>query len=583
MRPAALALAVLLVLLAGVVPAGMGILRAFRTDEVEFTDGKVLRGSVLSETAEGVRLATDGKTVDGMPGEVREVRRASAWSGAHVAKALGDPFTWEVLGWTAGIALLGALGAVLLGLPFAVLTARTDVPGRGFFSAFYAAPLVLPPLLTAMAWDAVLPAEWRQTPGALGALGPALQASALFALAYFPFVALFARRSLAAVGASEEEAALLAAGPWRALRRVTLPLARPGILLGALFAFVFCLNDFSVVDYLNLFSDAKRQVPVFPYLIQIEFSRHTKTVEDLLALGLPLTLLSLGIAIAAVSLATRTPTATVGGSWRPPRPIPLGPAGRFAGALFCGAVLAAGALVPAAALLFEAGGPSTYARVFGQGGAQGSLRLTLGVAAAATLMAAPAALVLAEAGRRLGRGAEGFLGALALLPLALVPALVPLGSMFLWNRPSLALTRDGVPWNPVYDTAVLPALVVFSRVFPFALGAAWAALREVEPSQHDAAEVTGVPWDLRLRKVLLPLVRPGVALGALLAFVFAVRELDALAVLGSDTLVHRLWAALHFRRDETVAAMAVVLLALLGFAFGAAAATGWLRPRVPKP
>ena len=171
------------------------------------------------------------------------------------------------------------------------------------------------------------------------------------------------------------------------------------------------------------------------------------------------------------------------------------------------------------------------------------------------------------------------MAALALLPLALVPALVPIGAMEVWDRPAFAFTRGGGPWNPVLDTPVLAALVVFSRVLPFALAAAWASLREVEPSLLEAAESAGIPWTARMRRVVLPLARPGVALGTLLAFVFAVRELDALAVLGTPTLLRRLWAALHFARDETVAAMAVVLLALLAFAFGVAAASGLLRPR----
>jgi ABC-type Fe3+ transport system permease subunit len=70
-----------------------------------------------------------------------------------------------------------------------------------------------------------------------------------------------------------------------------------------------------------------------------------------------------------------------------------------------------------------------------------------------------------------------------------------------------------------------------------------------------------------------------VALGALLAFVFAARELDALALLRDKTLLSALWAKLHFMRDETAAAMAVMLLVLLAFAFGVAAALGVLKPR----
>lgn len=629
MRNTAFLLALLLVLVAGTIPALLGFSRAFTADEVALADGRTLQGTILSEADGGVRFLASGRTTEEIPAErvkvvrrgtffpdevettdgavlrgevaiespagvrlvldrraldfarreILEVRREGALSLLHFGWALSDPFLWQVMGWTAAVAVLGTLGALLLGLPYALLTARTEIPGRTLFSALYGAPLVLPPLLTAMAWDRLLPQGWLEGPAALGPWSTVVQAAALFALAYFPFVTLFARRSLASVGAAEEEAARLVAGPWGALRRVTLPLARPGILLGVLFAFVFCLNDFSVVDYLNVVRTPAKQVSVLPFLVQFHFSRRMGGMAELMVIGLPAALLSLAAAAAALRIATRSDTATVGSAWRAPRPLPLGPAARIAGSLFCAAVLAAGALVPALALLQEAGPPSTYARVFGEGGAGANLRLTIGLAAAAAVLAVPAALVLAEAGRRLGRAGEAWIGGLVVLPLALVPGLVPFGALGLWDRPLLSMTRDGGPWNPVTDTEILPALVILSRVLPFALAATWASLREVRPSLLEAAEAAGVPWDLRLRRILLPLARPGVVLGGLLAFVFAVRELDALSLLRCETLLRRLWAALHFQRDGTVAAMAVVLLAVLAAAFAAAALSGWLRPR----
>jgi iron(III) transport system permease protein len=596
MQRTALALSVLLVLLAGTFPAVAGIARGFRTDETVRADGSVLRGDALATgdvvrvvTAEDVkRTVVEGgvsrtevvpKVVEIPRDQVREVRPRAAWSGAHARRALSEPLSWQILFWTTAVALLGTLGAVLIGVPFAVFTARTDLPGRGLFTALYAAPLVLPPLLTAMAWDNLLPYSWLEGPPALGRWSTVFQAAALFALAYFPFVTLFARRSLASVGAATEEAALLAAGPWRAFRRVTLPLARPGILLGALFAFVFCLNDFSVVDYLNIVRPPARQVSVYPYLLQITFAQRQGGLERLLVTGIPLGVLSLAAMVAALRRAGDTATATVGTAWRPTRPMRLGGAGRMAGWLLCGGVLVAAVLVPVLELAFESKGFGSFQRVFRDGPAAANLRMTIGLGIAAVLLATPTALVLAEAGRRLDRGGEVLVGALAMLPLAMVPALVPIGSMEIWDRPILTFTRGGGPFNPVYDTPVLAALVVFSRVLPFALAATWASLKEIEPSLHEAAASAGIPWGARMRRVVLPLALPGVALGALLAFVFAVRELDALALLRKDTLLGALWARLHFMRDETVAAMAIVLLALLAFAFGLAAALGVLNPR----
>ncbi len=545
MRRAALTAAVLLALLAGPVPALWALVRGFRGD--------------------------DGWTLD-------------------AARAiLADGGAWGPLGWTVAIAVAGALGAFLLGLPFALFTARLRVPGHRVLSAAYVAPLVLPPLLLALSLDGLAPAVFR-TAGEDGGSLPfrAFLAAGLFALAGFPLPALFARRALAAPGASLEEAGLLAGGSAWTLRRVTLPLALPGAALGAMFVFVFALNDFAVVDYLNLAAPPRSQVPALPYLVQVCFSRKTGDLRDLLVLSLPVAVISTTVLLWTLGRALRADGAVVGSAWRPARPLPAGPAVRWCGTAFCTLLLAVAVVLPAGYLLHASGGVEGIRRVFatspGHGGAVVPLRLTLGLAAGAVALAVPAALVLGEAARRAGPGTRMLVAVAATLPLALVPSLVPLGALSLWNQPFLALPRGDSVWNPVTDTPVLGALVLFSRVMPMALAAVWASLREVETGQFEAAESAGVPWDLRLTRIVLPLARPGVVLGALLAFVFAVRELDGLAVIPeAQTLIRRAWNDLHFGRDGDVAAMGLVLLALLATAFGLAGASGMLGGRQPPP
>src|SRR5688572_12657483 len=185
MRRTALLLALLLVITAGTLPAAAGIARGFRTDAAVLADGKVVTGKVVLE-GETVRVVTgddrvrrvveggvertvvEPRTEEHARAAVKEIRWGGAWTTAHAARALSDPFTWQVLFWTTTIALMGTAGAVLLGVPFAVFTARTDLPGRRLLGALYAAPLVLPPLLSTMAWDNLLPYSWIEGPAFLG-------------------------------------------------------------------------------------------------------------------------------------------------------------------------------------------------------------------------------------------------------------------------------------------------------------------------------------------------------------------------------------------------------------------------------
>ncbi|MHC4923958.1 MAG: ABC transporter permease [Planctomycetota bacterium] len=333
------------------------------------------------------------------------------------------------------------------------------------------------------------------------------------------------------------------------------------------------------MDYLNIFRTPSQQVPIFAWVMQMEFSRRLAKIAPLLLMSLPIAIVSLVVCAAALREATRLPTATVGSGWRQPRPFRLGPVGKVLGVLFCGGVLATALLAPAGQLVVESGGMETIRRVLQEGGAGSALGLSTGLALGAVLITVPVALILAEAGRHLDRTGQVVLGLLVMAPLLVSPSVLPIGALGMWDMGWLTTERGGAPWNPIYDTPLLAAFVVIARVLPFTLAATWASLREIEPSLHEAGTLTGVPWDIRMRRLVVPLVRPGIGLGALLAFVFALRELDGLAVVQTEVLVRRMWAALHFARDESVAAMAVILLLVMAVSVGVAWFAGLLKPR----
>jgi molybdate transport system permease protein len=146
-----------------------------------------------------------------------------------------------------------ALAGTLISLPFAVLAAwvieRSRLPGRGVLQAIVLLPLLLPPVVTGYLLLALF------TPR--GALGRALQAAgapvafhflgAVVAAAVvgFPLLVLTIGQAIQAVDPRLETIArTLGLAPLAAFRRVTLPLAWPGILAGALLAFARGLGEF---------------------------------------------------------------------------------------------------------------------------------------------------------------------------------------------------------------------------------------------------------------------------------------------------------------------------------------------------
>jgi molybdate transport system permease protein len=150
-----------------------------------------------------------------------------------------------------------ALRAVGYGLPVAVLMAwilaRCRFPGRSVLNAVVHLPLVLPPVVTG--WLLLILFGVRGPVGALlnGWFGIRLvftTAGAALAcgVMVFPVMVRAVRLSLEAADPGLEQAArTLGAGRIDRFFNVTLALASPGILVGAIVAYATCLGEFGAV------------------------------------------------------------------------------------------------------------------------------------------------------------------------------------------------------------------------------------------------------------------------------------------------------------------------------------------------
>jgi molybdate transport system permease protein len=164
-----------------------------------------------------------------------------------------SPEEWEAVRLT----LVVAARAVGFGLPLAVLTAwvltRCRFPGRPAVNALVHLPLVLPPVVTG--WLLLIIFGIR---GPIGSLlydwfGVRLVfttagASLACAVMIFPVMVRAVRLSLESADPGLEQAAqTLGAGWFDRLVNVTLPLASPGILVGAIVAYATSLGEFGAV------------------------------------------------------------------------------------------------------------------------------------------------------------------------------------------------------------------------------------------------------------------------------------------------------------------------------------------------
>lgn len=166
---------------------------------------------------------------------------ALLWRGTSLAtlRALGDPLVVSAIRLTLLTTGLVILLAVITGTPLAYWLARSDFRGKRLLETLIELPIALPPVIAGVAL--------LMTFGRRGVFGPALEVFGIvlpFTTAAVVLAQLFVAVPFYVRGAAlgfravprevEEAAAVDGAEPWQTFRRITLPLAFPGLLSGLL-------------------------------------------------------------------------------------------------------------------------------------------------------------------------------------------------------------------------------------------------------------------------------------------------------------------------------------------------------------
>jgi len=172
------------------------------------------------------------------------------FSGADFMNAL-----WLSL-WIAACVLVLS---ILIGGASALALARGNLPGRAWLTAFFMSPLMLPAILTGLALfqSYLLAGLGRPVWGLI--IGHTLVAVPYVIRTTLAVLHNFDRRI-------EEAAAVLGAGPIRVFFEVTLPLIRPGVFAGGVFAFIVSFDQFPVSLFLVQPNGETLPVVLFNYM-----------------------------------------------------------------------------------------------------------------------------------------------------------------------------------------------------------------------------------------------------------------------------------------------------------------------------
>lgn len=169
-------------------------------------------------------------------------------------KAFVDSFVVSVQ-----IAVLSALAGCAIGVPAALALVRGRVPGANAIMAFLLSPLSMPLIVTGFALLFYL--SWMGLGVSFLSL---LIAHTVVSLPYIVRTVAGVYRGVSAE--YEESAAALGANRWQVFRYVTLPMVKPGIFAGALFAMLISVDNLPISYFFSGTSTNTLPVVMLAYL-----------------------------------------------------------------------------------------------------------------------------------------------------------------------------------------------------------------------------------------------------------------------------------------------------------------------------
>jgi iron(III) transport system permease protein len=365
----------------------------------------------------------------------------------------------------------------------------------------------------------------------------------------YPYVLLLVSASWRRSDASLERAARgMGRSPIQAFRSATLPQLRSSIVAGGLLAALYALGDFGVVSILR--------VDTFTRQIYLRYGSLFDR-EGAAILGLVLCVITFAVLVLErrVLRGSRRSSARRIGAHDAQGLVELG-RWRIPALTFVSTVALFALGIPLAVLawwLAQLGADGQWSQRISSTAAAAGGSLTsagLGSIVSATL-ALPVAVLLVRTRGRLSGVIESVIYSGYVLP-GLVAAL---GLTFFATRSAFWL----------YQTMALLVAAYVIRFLPQAVGATRTSLERVNPALEDAAHGMGLGTWNTLRRVTIPLAGPGIAAGAMLVFLTAMKELPATLILrptGFETLATEIWNQTNVSNYGDAALPALVLVAL---------------------
>ena len=464
--------------------------------------------------------------------------------------------------------------ATFLGVSLAWINARTNCPMRDRLEPMNLIPFFLSPFVGAIAWHNLASPKVGMlnhlARNLLGIDAALLNVNNLFGVIWVtgifftPLIYLFVVGSLRRMDPSlEDSARVTGAGLLRTTLTVTLPLVAPGILSGSIIVFVTSAGEFGVPFKLGTpYGWETLTTQIFTKAVGDQANTYMGSAMSM-TLGI---ITAVFIWVQRRIIAPREFTTVTGKGFRPNR-IDLGrwkwvAFGYNVFYIFVTVVLPIFSILVVSLhnvwvgkIILADFTTLNYERLLffwsptaitpAINGIVNSIILSL---AGATIAMALAIILTFQIHRRRGRFA-GLLDFLCAVPVGFPGIVLGMGILVVYIK------------TPIYGTLWILLLGYVTRFFPYGQRNVASVMLAISEELEQSSRLAGASWATTLKRITIPLLKPGIFAGWLLMFLIFIRELSISIVLftaGTETLSTGIYYLQEYETESLTCALSVI-------------------------
>lgn len=501
---------------------------------------------------------------------------ATGFSFSGFERAYGDGQIFELVGNSLQFAVGTTVLSLVLGTAMAYVYTRTDAPFKGLLLATASIPLIIPGILYTIAWIFLASPQIGLVNKAIEpVLGPGFfNIFSVWGMVWVeglhvaPLVFLMMTAAFRSMDPSLEESAQISgASQATVIRRIVLPLMRPAILGVVVIVLVRALESFEVPALLGV----PDNIYLFTNRIFYVLTSYPADYAAAGALAVGLLVFALvGVWLSSLATGSGRRYQTVSGKAFRPRQMRLGKWRMVTGAGILGTFLVAVA-APVGVLLYASLIPeylppslevikrvtvSNYQAIFADSQTLNSLKnsIVLGILSATIIMVVMAfvAFIIMRTrvpGRKL-------LEHITMVPLVIPGLVMGMAIAFVYLRSPI----------PIYGTIWILVVAYVTRYMPYGMRYAMTSLQQISVELEESAAVSGASWLKTFRRVVLPLMMPGVIAGWTYILIVSFRELSSSILLyspGSEVVAVTMFQQYNNGEFTAAAALGIFMIVIL--------------------